>query len=826
MCKLKFHILAFLCFWGTIYSRLSAESRIAISPSADALCTSNPFVSFLIDFEDDGSFGTGNMYIFEFSEDGVNWTRIGRTSSANWGYTQRPTNLQEGWYRVSAARLGEEDQPDKWISSEPVYMEKIEGGCTPFKHPWPDEVSDDVCPRGTILFREDFGGNDPSDPVTSQERLTTMSSRYIQSFDVISRVNSGKFVVAKHGWQNNLNLSTTESLFSQWFIQDDHTYPNDYTRGYLLEVDGKGGNDAFYMTRFDVCHEMDLSFSAYVANVLEPGHPFSKPKVRFLIQDELTGDTIWEQSSGAIDPAPADFRQYGLQMTMSAPWHLVGATFHVPEGVSSIRLSIFNDENSSSGNDFAMDDIEIRLCKPEVSIHSGHEICMDSSYIFEATVTAAGGFKAPYNYLWQYAPDSLPFNSDGWTNVALGADLSFDSVKLSDEGWYRLCVTSDGVDVETERYCRAMSEPFHLIVHDCTPCPEQQTLTIDTTVCDTLMPFLWRDSLYTEPGSSSVLYLDRRGCDSVLVTYALHTIHCCPELQTLAIDTTVCDTLMPFRWRDTLFTEPGAFSVLHRDKRDCDSLLCVYTLHTEVCCPPLKSAEMDTTICDTLMPFKWRGMVFSAPGEQTTMERDARGCEILQTTWRLSTELCCPDLQYAPVDTVVCDSLMPFTWHGLLFGEPSALEVMEYSPRGCDSILHIYTLDTVHCERLYTIIVNKYNWQLLCDNVELHRLFPARTPTAFQWYKNDEPVWGAVVDDYSEQNELQGKFQLRVTIDGELTIWSNIIELFDSIEEIPVNVRIFNCRGEQVSESQVSHGIYLYRYEQGPCVWTEKRFVP
>ena len=826
MCKLKFHILAFLCFWGAIYSRLSAESRIAISPSADALCTSNPFVSFLIDFEDDGSFGTGNMYIFEFSEDGVNWTRIGRTSSANWGYTQRPTNLQEGWYRVSAARLGEEDQPDKWISSEPVYMEKIEGGCTPFKHPWPDEVSDDVCPRGTILFREDFGGNDPSDPVTSQERLTTMSSRYIQSFDVISRVNSGKFVVAKHGWQNNLNLSTTESLFSQWFIQDDHTYPNDYTRGYLLEVDGKGGNDAFYMTRFDVCHEMDLSFSAYVANVLEPGHPFTKPKVRFLIQDELTGDTIWEQSSGAIDPAPADFRQYGLQMTMSAPWHLVGATFHVPEGVSSIRLSIFNDENSSSGNDFAMDDIEIRLCKPEVSIHSEHEICMDSSYIFEATVTADGGFKAPYNYLWQYAPDSLPFNSDGWTNVALGAELSFDSVKLSDEGWYRLCVTSDGVDVETERYCRAMSEPFHLIVHDCTPCPELQTLTIDTTVCDTLMPFRWRDSLYTEPGASSVLYLDRRGCDSVLVTYALHTIHCCPELQTLTVDTTVCDTLMPFLWRDTLFTEPGAFSVLHRDKRDCDSLLCVYTLHTEVCCPPLKSAEIDTTVCDTLMPFTWRGLVFSAPGEQTTMERDARGCEILQTTWRLSTELCCPDLQYARADTVVCDSLIPFTWHGLLFGEPSVLEVMEYSPRGCDSILHIYTLDTVHCERLYTIIVNKYNWQLLCDNVELQRLFPARTPTAFQWYKNDEPVWGAVVDDYSEQNELQGKFQLRVTIDGEQTIWSNIIELFDSIEEIPVNVRIFNSRGEQVSESQVSHGIYLYRYEQGPRVWTEKRFIP
>lgn len=827
MCKLKFHILAFLCFWGTICSILCAAPFVSFAPSADALCTANPFITLSQDFTDDGYFGNSHRFMYEYSADGLSWSRLPYShTGVTYGYTQRPTNLQEGWYRVLVAREDELEMPERWLVSEPVYMEKIEGGCTPFKHPWPDEVSDDVCPRGTILFREDFGGNDPSDPVTSPNRLTTMSTRYRQAFNVISRVNSGLFVVAKHGWQNNLNLSTTETLFSQWFIQDDHTYPNDYSRGYLLEVDGIGGNDAFYSTTFPVCHEMDLSFSAYVANVLEPGHPFTKPKVRFLIQDELTNDTIWEQSSGAIDPAPADFRQYGVQMSMSAPWHLVGATFHVPEGVSSIRLSIFNDENSSSGNDFAMDDIEIRLCKPEVSIHSGHEICMDSSYVFEATVTADGGFKAPYNYLWQYAPDSLPFNSDGWTNVTLGADLSFDSVKLSDEGWYRLCVTSDGVDVETERYCRAMSEPFHLIVHDCTPCPELQTLTVDTTVCDTLMPFRWRDSLYTEPGSSSVLYLDRRGCDSVLVTYALHTIHCCPEMRTLAIDTTVCDTLMPFTWRDTLFTEPGSFSVLHRDKRDCDSLLCVYTLHTEVCCPPLKSAEMDTTVCDTLMPFTWRGLVFTAPGEQTTMERDARGCEILQTTWRLSTELCCPDLQYAPVDTVVCDSLMPFTWHGLLFGDPSVLEVMEYSPRGCDSILHIYTLDTVHCERLYTIIVNKYNWQLLCDNVELHRLFPARTPTAFQWYKNDEPVWGAVVDDYSEQNELQGKFQLRVTIDGEQTIWSNIIELFDSIEEIPVNVRIFNSRGEQVSEPQVSHGIYLYRYEQGPRVWTEKRLIP
>lgn len=262
-----------------------------------------------------------------------------------------------------------------------------------------------------------------------------------------------------------------------------------------------------------------------------------------------------------------------------------------------IRLSIFNDEDNDTGNDFAMDDIEIRLCNSAVSILSEHEICMDSSYTFVSSVTADGGFKEPYNYLWQYAPDSLDFNSEGWTNVILGETLSFDKVKLTDEGWYRLCVTSAGVDVETERYCRAMSEPFHLTVNDCTP-----------------------------------------------------------------------------------------------------------------------------------------------------------------------------------------------PW--------------------------------------YPIIVNKYNWQLLCDNVALRRLFPDNMPIAFQWYKNGQPVSGATEDDYAEQNELHGQFQLCVTMDDEEIIRSNIIDLSDFIEEIPVQVHIYNTRGEEVSERHVTRGVYLYRYQQGDRIWTIKRFIP
>ena len=824
MCKFKFHILVFLCISGALTGILRAEPSIVLKTSADALCTANPFIQFIIDFEDDGSFGTSNLYILEFSEDGVNWSQIYRTNSLYWGYTQRPTNLQEGWYRYSVARSDEVDQLDKWISSEPVYMEKIEGGCTPFRFTWPDEVSENVCPRGTILFREDFGGNDPDDPITCQDRLRTMSTRYRQVFDVYSRVYSGLYVVAKHGWQNNLNTSTTETQYSQWFIQDDHTYPNDYTRGYLLEVDGRGGNDAFYMTRFDVCHEMDLSFSAYVANVLEPGHNFARPKVRFLIQDERTMDTIWEQSSGKIEPAPADYRQHGLPTTMSAPWHLVGASFHVPAGVDVIRLSIFNDESSGSGNDFAMDDIEIRLCKPEVSILSGHEVCLDSSYVFEANVTADGGFQQPYNYLWQYATDSLEFNSDGWTNVVLGETLSFDSIKPENEGWYRLCVTSAGVNVVNKRACRAMSEPFHLTTKMC--CPKRVDEFEEITVCDTLMPYRWHDTIFYKDTTYEIIYKNENDCEVKRGVYTLHTKLCCPDVQIAPIDTTVCDTLMPFTWRGMVFEEPSSQEVMEISPRGCDSILHIYTLNTKLCCPDVLYAPMDTIVCDTLMPFTWRGMVFDRPSTQEVMEKSPRGCDSILHIYTLNTELCCRDVQYAPMDTIVCDTLMPFIWNGLVFDDPSVLEVMEFSPRGCDSILHIYTLDTVHCERLYPIIVNKYNWQLLCDNTMLYRLFPEQAATAFQWFKNDEPVWGATEDDYAEQNELHGRFQLRVMLTGDQTIWSNILEILDEIEEDPVHVRIFDSRGEEVTEDQISHGIYLYRFEQGDAIWTEKRMIP
>lgn len=67
-------------------------------------------------------------------------------------------------------------------------------------------------------------------------------------------------------------------------------------------------------------------------------------------------------------------------------------------------------------------------------------------------------------------------------------------------------------------------------------------------------------------------------------------------------------------------------------------------------------------------------------------------------------------------------------------------------------------------------------------------------------------------------------FQLNVRLDDGRSIWSNIIEI-EGPEDAPARVQIYNSQGMPVSEGQMTHGVYLYRYEKGKEVWTEKKVV-
>ena len=692
----------------------------------------NGATTLTANFTNDGTFAEPLAYKWWHSFDSVTWTEMSGFNGENL-LIDAVQKSDSGWYKVAVSGDGNIESVNCRAKSEPFRLRVNE--CEP-----PEPPVEELCMDGILLFREDFGGNDPSDPRVGTNPVPGISYTQVTN-DVFRSMGSGKYIVTKSGYCNgdttgwSLPGADQSTYRSQWYIQDDHTYPNDYSRGYFMEIDGSGGNQQFYQTDISgLCEGIELTFSAYVANVFtwfqydwytRNRGPVIAPCLKFVLTNPQTGETLVEKNTQQI-PFAEDLA-VKTDWQYSSPWYLVGMNFIVPTGIPAIRLTIYNNVTNGNGNDFALDDIEIRLCMTPDTILTDTTVCDTISRMT---------WREKEFVLADTLRDTI-FSSCG-----------FDSI------YYELHVAT--------KHC----EP---------PCPELITITADTTVCDTLMPYRWRDTLFTEPATYEILYKNQRGCDSLLRVLTLNTQICCPKAVIITVDTVVCDTLMPYRWRDTLFTEPATYEILYKNELGCDSLLRVLTLGTQVCCPNVVTITADTTVCDTLMPFTWTigGQTFVFE-QAETQEREM------------------PHLKWTE----------------------------------CTGTNYVLRLDTFHCEKLWQIIVNKYNWQLLLDNVTLARFFPQNAARTYQWYKNEVPIPGANGDDYSEQNELCGRFQLRVEMDNGQTIWSNILEIGKPQVEEPVRVRIYDSHGVPVQENQVSHGVYLYRYEQGDRKWTEKRLIP
>jgi hypothetical protein len=602
---------------GNDFALDDIEIHLCLPPvkltSPNEACENEPY-AFAVDFTNDGSMPEPLEYQWYFSNDSNTWTAVEGGYERELSFAQT-TPDKAGWYKLAVAGNGNIGRVNCRAMSEPFRLTVKE--CTP-----PQE---ELCMDGTLLFREDFGGNDPDDPRVGQYPVQGMTYEQLLTDEWMS-MKSGKYLVTKSGYCNGDTSMTNlpQNRSSQWHLQDDHTYPNDKTRGYLLEIDGKGDHSAFFTTIIDgLCEGSALTFSAYVANVLtwgmyvgQPGR-YSYPRLKFVLTNPDSAVELASYDTGDIPYDASYINDYSC-WKQSAEWHLVGMNFVVPAGQNSIKLTIYNNATGTTGNDFAIDDIEIRLCAPPVTIEGETEVCANETATLTANFANDGTFEEPLEHKWWFSADSIT-----WIELSETSDvLSFPAVQKTDSGWYKLAVAGAG-NIESVN-CRALSEPFLLSVKECeSPTPD----------------------------------------------------------------------------------------------------------------PPEP-----------------------------------------------------PDPPTPP--------------------EP----------------------------KCYPIIVNKYNWVLLVDNVAVRELFPDRTVLAYQWYKNGEPIVGANDDDYSEQNELHGTFQMMLTLDGGEEICSNIIELAEEQEETPVaSMRLYNSNGRLLREWETTdtneklvlpQGIYFLRIEQAEEIFTRKICIP
>ena len=372
-----------------------------------------------------------------------------------------------------------------------------------------------TCPNGTLLFKEDFGGNSVDDPHISTTPITAMDKAYKQNTSgKHPSMSSGRYLVTKKGYANG--DTTSSNPYSQWYIQDDHTYPNDYTRGYFLQVDGKDGAHTFYSTELTgLCADAQLYFSAYVANVFtyyqqsqrtSIGRHTVEPNLLFVISDAETGQEFMRSTTGPIAP-DATLPELG-DWRKSSTWHQVGVSLRIPTGVNAVKLTISNSAEGGIGNDFALDDIEVRLCLPPVSVAAADTICSGGTTTFEGTFTNNGTFTEPLAYRWLYSATGNLTSQDDWATIGSNSNkLTLENTTRSNEGYYRLAVASqDGLD---RINCRAMSDPIHLSVREIrseitdTICAGEsyrfnaRTLTATGTYIDTLTTLFGCDSIVT-----------------------------------------------------------------------------------------------------------------------------------------------------------------------------------------------------------------------------------------------------------------------------------------------------------------------------------------
>lgn len=648
-------------------------------------------------------------YDASLSEDEQAWIPVTGGDVMNMDLGQ-VVQADSGWYRLMIAGEGNLESPNCRAVSAPFHL-IVNPDCP-------------ICTEGRLLFREDFGGNEVSDPRVSQTPLEGISTAYSQIFDdywtIPTLMQPGKFIVTKSGYCNG----DTTSSYSQWHIQCDHTHPGDYTRGYFLEVDGKGDHEIFYTKTLDgLCEGMELSFVAYVANVElwkqtdDNSGQYASPRLTFTLTHPETGAVLKSYTTCDIEP---DGRYTGENdWRFSSEWREFGMNFAVPEGLTSVILTISNDvDYVLKGNDFAIDDISVFLCAPEVEIVSDDAVCREEPYTFVPVIRNGTderlAFAEPLDWQWYFSSDQTDWQAIEGSNTA-----SYQIARTWDDnaGWYKVAVAEQG-NVMSE-HCRAESDPFLLNIKKC-PLPDAEP--VDTLICDTLIlytPYRWRYFDWRETGSRDTLLHYTTGEDSIRLTFVLDTMRCCPDIR---------------------------YEPLHR------------------------------SLCDTLMPYTW------------VLNRQSFVFEDITNTYDVPV----PHRRWTK----------------------------------CTDSVYTLTIDTFHCERLFPIIVNKYNWQLLLDHVTLRKLFPERAAVAYQWYKNEEAIEGATEDDYSEQKELDGRFQLRVQLDDRQTIWSNVLDIESAQSQLPINVRIYNYQGSPVREDQVTRGIYLFHYEQGEKQWTEKKWIP
>jgi len=740
-------------------------------------------------------------------------------------------------------------------------------------------AQEDLCTNCKVVLWDDFEGNDPNEPENVCYRGYSCSDLYdycVADSSMVQCIITNAYVLTKKVGNNQF----------WWHLQDDHTFPNDYTRGYMLRGDWahseEVGDSAFYSAtiKHHLKRNQRLQISAYVVNIMcyetyILHHPYfeiplENPSLRFVLVDSITNLELASYSTGDI------LYDSTRNCDESAEWQLVTMEYEVPANMTTVMLKIYRDKYDFYGNDFAIDDIEVQLCD-FATILAPDTVCVDTKNTFVTQYENIGYLQEPLSYQWYFSSDSI-----SWEAMPEGNDKELKlKAKPKHTGWYKVKITGATAD-EEDSQC-VVSDPFKLfVIDDCPPIQCEDGILLFRE------DFGGEGKVFHNTGSHEALYTTTIEdlCAGTDLSFIAHV-----SRQRMLFRLTNADTgeeVGVYETGDIPFddTQPApqwhqvgmnyrvqegvsrvTLTIYNNAVGNTGNDFAIEDVEVRLCLEPVTIKD-ENPVCRkqdyTLQALYDNYGILESPEYQWTYSPDSLSWNVLQLgpkpsytipvvhksdegwyrvvvadegntdkpncrtvsePFRLQTAYCNTAV-LQPVDTAVCDTLMPVIWRGHLWENTELLFVDTLRDFEDDDSLYLHlSLDTFYCEKQYPIIVNKYNWQLLLDNVAFKRIFPDRQPATFQWYKDSRAIPDATNETYSEEKELMGAYQLAMTLDNGQYVKSNIIHIRDTVEPEQVVLRIYNSSGMLVGDPAGTPGFYLYYYREGDRVWTEKKII-
>ncbi|MDR1758316.1 MAG: gliding motility-associated C-terminal domain-containing protein [Bacteroidales bacterium] len=396
--------------------------------------------------------------------------------------------------------------------------------------------------EGTILFKEDFGGNHTSSP-TAMLVTDTMPGKVTGLLYATSLSTAGRYSIRK------TPLSITGNTITSL---RDHTYPEATNRGYMMQVNGNEQPAQYYAYRLDsLCPGTNLHFSWWLMSTITnnaTGATYSKVNQIMVLEDDA-GNELARFFTGNL---PLVTPNYNTLPHHS--WNKYSFNYTVPADVTGVTMRLLNHcKQAGNGNDFLLDDIEIRFCTPEVEASVSAYACEGDTIVLAGTYTDDGTLGSPLAFRWLFNATGSTNNIDDWSIAGEGDTLLLSPATGTQTGYYRLAVSTP--ENSQRANCRAMSTPMYMPVKTINTCIINQGMPSNSSFSQPGCPNIQNK---TEAGQYTDTIKTEYGCDSIVIVnlfidntnyYDLPQYTACPGQAVILEMTPVSSTT--FKWYNT-----------------------------------------------------------------------------------------------------------------------------------------------------------------------------------------------------------------------------------------------------------------------------------